>query len=88
MEAQDKNRKVKKTFVEVQAKYHVDGRIEPYCVFWKDGRRFVIDRILDVRPGHSLKAGGMGLRYTCRIKNKTTYLFLEDNKWFVEEKLD
>jgi hypothetical protein len=33
-----------------------------------------------------MKVGGVGERYTVRIKGKETYLFFENNKWFVEEK--
>ena len=38
----------------------------------------------DVRPAASLKSGGAGIRYTCYIDGKKTYLFLEENKWFYE----
>lgn len=35
----------------------------------------------------SLRAGGVGLRYTCIINGKTSHLFYEDNnKWFVEKR--
>ena len=34
----------------------------------------------------SLKAGGAGIRYTCRIDGKLTHLFLEGDRWFVEAK--
>ncbi|MCR5688633.1 MAG: hypothetical protein K6G71_00105 [Clostridiales bacterium] len=61
------------------------GRILPRCVFWEDGRRFTIDRIVDVRRAPSLLAGGVGTRYTVRIGGKETYLFYEgSNRWFVE----
>ena len=45
-----------------------------------------IDRVLDVRPAASLKAGGAGLRYTVRIGRTETYLFLEETRWFVERR--
>ena len=31
--------------------------------------------------------GGSGIRYTCRIGRNQTYLFLDDNRWFVEKKV-
>jgi hypothetical protein len=34
----------------------------------------------------SLKGGGLGIRYTCRIRGKQVYLFDEEGKWFVERK--
>jgi len=49
-----------------------------------DGRRFEVDRVLDVTKAASLKAGGRGTRYKCRIRGKEIYLFFDDEKWFVE----
>jgi len=62
------------------------GQMMPRSVQWEDGRIFDIDRILDVRPAASLKAGGQGMRYTCRIRGRETYLFYENPRWFVERK--
>lgn len=66
--------------------YHSkEGKIKPLCLHWEDGRKFEVDRLLDVRQAASLKAGGYGTRYTCRISNKQVYLFYVDGKWFVEK---
>lgn len=75
----------KKKYVEVTARFTPEGDILPIKILWDDGRSFFIDRVLDIRPAASLKAGGAGIRYTCRIDLKETYLFLEENRWFVEE---
>ncbi|HHT94225.1 MAG TPA: hypothetical protein PLI11_05340 [Clostridia bacterium] len=77
--------KVKKVFVEVIAKFDPDGVVTPLAIIWEDGRRFEIDRVLDMRRAASLKAGGIGIRYTCRIRNKETYLYYEGPNWFVEQ---
>ncbi len=77
--------KYRKKYVEVTARFHTDGRIIPLKILWEDGSSFFIDRVLDIRPAASLKAGGAGIRYTCRINMKEKYLFLEENRWFVEE---
>lgn len=74
-------------YVNVRADFYDDGRIMPLEVHWEDGRVFPIDRVVDIRPSASLKVGGAGIRYTCRIGKNETYLFLDDNKWFVEKKL-
>ncbi len=74
-----------KRYVEVTARFTEDGRIIPLKILWHDGTVFFIDRVLDLRPAASLKAGGAGIRYTCRIRDTETYLFLEKNRWFVEE---
>ncbi|MBR2715619.1 MAG: hypothetical protein IKB73_05375 [Ruminococcus sp.] len=72
-----------KQYVSVTAKFDPDGNILPLTINWDDGRVFDIDRITDVRYAASLKAGGAGIRYTCRIKQIEKYLFLEENRWFI-----
>ena len=52
----------------------------------RGGRRFPVERVLDVRRAAATKAGGQGIRYTCRILGHETYLFEDDGRWFVEEK--
>ncbi len=75
-----------KTYVCVKAYFNKEGVIIPEIIIWEDGRRFKIDRITDKCPAASLKSGGCGIRYTCLIGNKETYLFLDGSKWFVEKK--
>ena len=75
---------MRKQYVAVTAKYDADGNIIPLCIHWDDGRSFDIERVIDVRYAASLKAGGAGIRYTCRIKTHEKYLFLEENRWFIE----
>ena len=75
-----------KVFVEVTARFTKDGRKVPLNITWEDGRMFNIDRVTDVRRAASLKAGGQGMRYRCRINGRETYLWLEEDKWFVEGK--
>ena len=73
-----------KHYVGVIAEFDPEGCMLPRSVRWDDGRLFPVDRILDIRPAASLKAGGAGIRYTCRILGQVRYLFLEDGRWFVE----
>jgi len=75
-----------KVFVEITAKHDVHGNIRPLTIKWEEGRIFEVDRLLDVRQAASIKGGGMGIRYTCRICNKQVYLFNDEGKWFVERK--
>ncbi|NTV89202.1 MAG: hypothetical protein HGA22_02390 [Clostridiales bacterium] len=78
---------MRKVFVEVNCAWTKDGQIIPRQIIWEDGQSFEIDKVLETKRAASLKAGGQGLRYTCRIGGNQTYLFLEDNsKWFVEGK--
>ncbi len=73
--------------MEVIARHAEDGTVLPLAVVWEDGRRFAVDRVLDVRRAASLKVGGTGVRYLVRIQNRDTFLFYEEPRWFVEEKI-
>lgn len=75
-----------KVYVEVTATFTPEGTVRPQAVRWRDGTVYEIDRILDIRQAAALKAGGCGLRYTCRIRGQQTYLFLDEDRWFVEAK--
>lgn len=72
-----------KEFITVTAEHRPDGHIRPLSLEWTDGRVYTI-KVLDVRLAPSLKCGGQGMRYTCRIGGKQVYLFCDEGKWFVE----
>lgn len=76
----------RKVYVEVTARFDVDGKVTPLSLTWEDGTVFEIGRVLDCRRAASLKAGGIGMRYTVRIGNQQSYLYYEDPRWFVEAK--
>nr|WP_092070493.1 hypothetical protein [Dendrosporobacter quercicolus]NSL48269.1 hypothetical protein [Dendrosporobacter quercicolus DSM 1736]SDM11251.1 hypothetical protein SAMN04488502_102202 [Dendrosporobacter quercicolus] len=73
-----------KQYIAVTAQHNPDGTTKPLSIRWRDGRVYSVDRIMDVRQAASLKAGGCGIRYTCRIHGKQVYLFDEEGKWFIE----
>lgn len=73
-----------KIHLKVNAEFDLDGKIRPTSIVWEDGRIFTVDRILDARKAASLKAGGLGMRYICRICGKSVTLFNEENHWFME----
>jgi len=77
---------MKKVFVDVFIKCTKDGKQIPLKVIWEDGRTFNIDRVLEEKKAASLKVGGQGLRYKCRVCDKEIFIWLEDGKWFVEGK--
>lgn len=74
-----------KVFVQVVAKHDTEGKIQPLSLKWEDGRTFEIDKVLDARQAASLKGGGCGIRYTCRICGKEVYLFCDEGRWFIEK---
>ena len=75
-----------KVYVAVTARFEPDGKLIPRSIAWEDGAEYIIDRVLDVRRAASLKAGGAGIRYTIRIGRTETFLYLEEDKWFVERR--
>ena len=76
----------RRAYVKVVVEYSLEGNIRPLMVEWEDGRRFEVDRLLDVRRAASTKAGGQGMRYTVRILGHETYLFEDEGRWLVEAK--
>lgn len=79
-----------KKYVTVSLDWLDSGKKVPKSVSWTEDNGDVmiyeIDKVIAEEPRASLKAGGAGIRYTIRIGGHETYLFLEDNKWFVEYK--
>lgn len=85
----------KKVYVSVTATFCDDGSILPTEITWEDGRRYTIDRVLDIRQAAAMKVGGQGDRYTIRVNGQQTYLFFERSpnlsgsvigRWFVEKR--
>lgn len=70
--------------MDVHALFTANGSLLPMAIKWSNGRTYPVDRVLDVRRAASLKAGGVGIRYTCRILGQERYLYFEDPSWFVE----
>jgi len=79
-----------KVYVSVLVVFDTDGNVKPVSFVWEDGNSYEIDRIIDKRPAASLKAGGVGIRYTVRVQSRQTYMFLEENgnknRWFMERR--
>ena len=76
----------RRAYVKVIARHDEQGKVRPLEVEWEDGRRFEVDKLLDVRRAAALKTGGQGMRYTVRILGRETYLFEDEGRWFVEAK--
>lgn len=77
----------KKIYVDVNARFSKDGVLTPRSFIWTDGHTYEIQRIKNVQRAASLRAGGVGMRYTCVIDGRESHLYYEDNNmWFVEGK--
>ncbi len=77
---------MRKVYVEVDAVFSSGGELTPRSFVWDDGRSYQIDRVYEHKLSASLKVGGHGVRYRCRVKGKDIFLFFEDNRWFIEGK--
>lgn len=77
---------MRKVYVTVDAVFTANGQIVPRKILFEDGIHYKVDQVLDIRPRPSLKVGGIGMRYHIRIGSHRTFLFLEENRWFVEAK--
>lgn len=77
-----------KVYVDVDAHFTKNGDMLPVRVTWEDSTVYEIDKIIDVCRAASLKAGGIGMRYTCMICGIQTFLFWDDHeqRWFVERR--
>ncbi len=75
-----------KVYVKVEAIFYPSGQIEPVAFWWESGRRYEIDAVIDVCRAASLKAGGIGTRYTILVRNHQTFMWLEEDRWFMERR--
>ena len=87
--------KLPKVYVPVRADFAEDGTLLPRVIVWEDGKKYQIEKILDIRQAAAMKAGGQGDRYTVWIRGQQSYLFFERStnltgnvigRWFVERK--
>jgi len=79
-----------KVYVDVNEDRLKDGLLVPLSFIWEDGNKYEIDKVIEVKPAASMKAGGAGMRYTVRIQGLTRYMYLEEShgvsRWFMERK--
>lgn len=76
----------RKVFVDVLVKHTKDGNKVPLMIVFEDGQKYEIDKLCDRRRTAASKVGGSGIRYTIRINGRETFLFEDEELWFVEAK--
>jgi len=62
----------------------IKGVVQPLLLIHYTGRQYPIDRVSGPVKCASLKSGGIGLRYTCRIRNTLLYLYFDNDIWYYE----
>lgn len=75
---------VRKVYVGVLLKIDESGNNRPLKIFFEDGKAYLIDRVTDIRRASAMKVGGTAIRYTVVIGGKSTFLFEDEGRWFVE----
>lgn len=70
-------RRVHREYVGVVACFDRDGTIMPVTVFWKDGRCFPIDEVMEASPFGGMCRGRQTARYRIRFGSHETDLYLE-----------
>ena len=75
---------VRKVYVGVLIRIDEHGKNYPVKIFFEDGKTYEIDRTTDIRRACAMKVGGTAIRYTVVIGGRTTYLFEDEGRWFVE----
>ena len=76
----------RKVFVQVIACFDGEGNIRPLKIQFDNDEVYSIDRVRNVCRAAATKVGGTGMRYTIVICGQETYIFLDENRWFVEAK--
>ena len=74
--------------VDVGATFFTTGNVFPYSFWWQDGEKYEIDRVLGWERAASVRAEIVGTRYSIRVRNKETFLYRDDDLWFMETRDD
>jgi len=75
-----------KVVVKVVVSIATDRTKTPISLTFEDGKEYCIDRICGRQRAEATKVGGTGIRYTIMVRGRQTYLFEDDDQWFVEAK--
>ena len=58
----------------------------PVSLMLEDGKTYWIDQVCDGKRAAASNVGGTGIRYTIMVRGQQTYLFADEDQWFVEAK--
>ena len=67
----------RRIYVTVDVEFKEDGQMLPRVIAPGDGKKYKVDRVLDIRSEDTLKDAGQGDRYTVQVKGQQSYLYFE-----------
>jgi len=76
-----------RTYVKMEVLFDENGKMIPTALQWVNGKKFIIDKVTDIRQAANMKKGadgGDGTRFTCMIQGFERCLWFMENRWFVE----
>lgn len=76
----------RKVNVAVLVSVSPDRTKTPLSLTFEDGKTYQIDRVCGRRRAAASKVGGTGIRYSIIVRGQQTYLFEDEDQWFVEAK--
>ena len=73
----DHSRRAHKQYVDVMVRTSSSGEVRPFAVLWPDGRKFLVDEILEIAPPGPVLNGSSSQSYTVRFGRWKTAMYLE-----------
>lgn len=79
---------LQKKYVAVDSHTTTEGKETPIMIYWEDGRKFPIGRVIDRIDREHSKVGGTGMCFICEFEGGgVTRVYHEEDKWFVAAKV-
>ena len=76
-----------KKYVTVGAYHTPEGKTIPKFLIIDDEHKSIIDRLVTSCRAAATKVGGSGIRYTVKIRGLEKFIFEDEGKWFIEERV-
>ena len=61
-----------------------EGQVVPLSILWKDGRKFAVEQVINIKNNAPAKSGGRATKYTLIVQGQTRDFLVDNGKWFVE----
>ena len=77
--------KLYKRYIEVDVHTDKYGNLTPIAIYWDDGKRYEVDKILEKPRQKASPVGGCGILYVCKIQGQVRNIYFEQGyRWFIE----